>query len=46
MYLSRVAIDSQNRKKIKDLTHLEAHHNWVESWFPEEFEAGVRSRKL
>jgi CRISPR system Cascade subunit CasE len=46
MYLSRVAIDSQNRKKIRDLTHLGAYHNWVESCFPEEFEEGVRSRKL
>ncbi len=46
MYFSRVAIDSQNRRKIKDLTHLGAYHNWVESCFPEEFERNVRSRKL
>ena len=46
MYLSRVAIDSQNRRKIRDLTHLGAYHNWVESSFPEEFEKNVRSRKL
>jgi len=46
MYLSRVVIDSQNRKKIKDLTHLGAYHNWVESSFPEEFKKNVRSRKL
>ena len=46
MYLSRVEIDSQNRKKIKDLTHLGAYHNWVESSFPEEYKKNVRSRKL
>lgn len=46
MYLSRVEIDVQNRRKIKDLTHLGAYHNWVESSFPSEFKEGVRSRKL
>ena len=46
MYLSRVQIDSRNRRKIKDLTHLGAYHNWVESSFPEEFTKKDRSRKL
>lgn len=46
MYLSRVAIDTQNRKKTKNLTHLGAYHNWVESSFPNEIEGNVRSRKL
>lgn len=46
MYLSRVEIDSQNRRKIKDLTHVGAYHNWVERSFPEEQVEGVRSRKL
>lgn len=46
MYLSRVLIDSRNRRKIKDLTHLGAYHNWVESSFPEEFTKNARSRKL
>lgn len=46
MYLSRVAIDRENRKKIKDLSHLGAYHNWVENSFPEEFKESVRSRKL
>ena len=46
MYLSRVLIDSRNRRKIKDLTHLGAYHNWVESSFPEEFTENARSRKL
>ena len=46
MYISRVALDSNDRKKLKDLTHLGAYHNWVESSFPEELRANVRSRKL
>lgn len=46
MYLSRVAIDSRNRKKIRELSHLGAYHNWVESCFEEEFKEHVRSRKL
>lgn len=46
MYISRVAVDSNDRKKLKDLTHLGAYHNWVESSFPEELRANVRSRKL
>lgn len=46
MYLSRVAIDNRNRKKISDLTHLGAFHNWIESSFPGEIKENVRSRKL
>lgn len=46
MYLSRVKIDINNRQKIKDLDHLGAYHNWVESSFPAEIQAGKRSRKL
>lgn len=46
MYLSRVKIDIENRKKIRDLTHVGAYHNWVEQSFPDELKAGVRSRKL
>ena len=46
MYLSRVEIDVNNRIKIKDLSHIGAFHNWVESSFPEEFDIGVRTRKL
>lgn len=46
MYLSRVEIDIKNRKKIKDLSHVGAIHNWVEGCFPEEFNEGVRTRKL
>lgn len=37
MYLSRVEIDQGNRQKLKELTHLGAYHNWVESSFPENF---------
>ena len=46
MYLSRVKIDSKNRAKTKDLTHLGAYHNWVEQSFPSEVEAGQRKRHL
>jgi len=45
-YISQVEIDTENRKRISELTHLGAYHNWVEKSFPEEFAAGVRSRKL
>ncbi len=38
MYLSRVEIDSLNRQKIKDLSHLGAYHHWVESCFPDELQ--------
>lgn len=46
MYISRVEIDSQNRIRIRDLAHLGAYHNWVESSFPEEIKDHSRSRKL
>ncbi len=46
MYISQVEIDLLNRQKIKDLTHLGAYHNWVESCFPEEFTREERTRKL
>lgn len=46
MYLSRVVIDKNNRKKIKDLTHVGAYHAWVEDSFPEEHGLEERTRKL
>ncbi|WP_350343190.1 type I-E CRISPR-associated protein Cas6/Cse3/CasE [Proteinivorax tanatarense] len=46
MYLSRVEIDTNNRRKIRDLTHLGAYHNWVEKSFPNEISTEIRSRKL
>lgn len=46
MYLSRVKIDTENRRKIRDLTHLGAFHSWVENSFPDEAMAGIRTRKL
>lgn len=46
MYLSRVEIDTLNRRKIRDLTHLGAYHSWVENSFPEEPGSGTRTRKL
>lgn len=33
MYLSRVEIDTNDRQKISDLTHLGSYHNWVEQSF-------------
>ncbi|HIT89788.1 MAG TPA: type I-E CRISPR-associated protein Cas6/Cse3/CasE [Candidatus Merdenecus merdavium] len=45
-YLSRVEIDTKNRRKISDLSHLGAYHNWVEQSFPLEVAAGERKRKL
>ncbi|MHA6602995.1 type I-E CRISPR-associated protein Cas6/Cse3/CasE [Aerococcus urinae] len=46
MYMSRVAIDTNNPAKMKSLNHLGAYHNWVESSFPKEFIDQVRTRKL
>lgn len=46
MYLSRVEIDVLDRRKIRDLTHLGAYHNWVETSFPDEIRKDIRSRKL
>ncbi len=46
MYISRVEIDIENRKKIRDLTHLGAYHNWVEQCFPNEIDKKERTRKL
>ncbi|QAS70542.1 type I-E CRISPR-associated protein Cas6/Cse3/CasE [Oenococcus sicerae] len=46
MFLSRVEIDTKNRRKIKELTHLGAYHNWVEQSFPDEFRNPIRLRHL
>lgn len=46
MYLSRVEIDTRNRQKLRDLTHLGAYHGWIEDSFPEEQNQQVRTRKL
>lgn len=46
MYISRVEIDLNNRKKTKDLTHIGAFHNWVERSFPDEVSDSARTRKL
>lgn len=46
VYLSRVEIDTKNRQKMKDLTHLGAYHNWVEQSFPVEINGGQRLRHL
>ncbi|MDD7305340.1 MAG: type I-E CRISPR-associated protein Cas6/Cse3/CasE [Peptoniphilaceae bacterium] len=44
MYISQVEIDLNNRKKMKELSHLGVYHSWVEDSFPDE--EGKRSRKL
>lgn len=46
LYLSRVEIDSTNRRKLKNLTHLGAYHDWVENCFPEEIKNHERQRHL
>lgn len=46
MYISRVQLDTNNRKKIRHLTHLGAYHDWVERSFPQEIKCGERTRKL
>lgn len=46
MYLSRVEIDTKNRQKISDLSHLGAYHNWVEQSFPDEIKNKERLRHL
>ena len=46
MYISRVEIDDRNRRKIKDLSHLGAYHNWVENCFPSEITQHERRRHL
>ncbi|GAX46540.1 type I-E CRISPR-associated protein Cas6/Cse3/CasE [Pseudolactococcus reticulitermitis] len=48
MYLSRVEIDTKNRQKMRDLTHVGAYHAWVEDSFPNQIfnENGHFPRKL
>lgn len=46
MYISRVEVDTFNRRKTKDLMHLGAYHSWVEDSFPDEKDNKIRSRKL
>lgn len=46
MYISRVEIDTNNRRKIRNLTHLGVYHSWVEDSFPNEREHNLRTRKL
>lgn len=46
MYLSRVEVDRENRRKSRDLSHVGAYHHWVEQSFPDELEKNIRSRKL
>ncbi len=46
MYLTRVKIDTRDRKKLKDLVHITSIHGWIENCFPKEMEEKTRSRKL
>lgn len=46
MYISRVEVDTFNRRKTKDLMHLGAYHSWIEDSFPDEKDNKIRSRKL
>lgn len=46
MYISRVEIDMNNRRRMKNLTHVGAFHDWVERSFPNEIEKQIRTRKL
>lgn len=46
MYLSRVEIEQEDRRKIRDLNHLGAYHSWVENSFVNEFNLDKRTRKL
>lgn len=45
-YLSRIEIDTGNRQKISDLSHLGAYHSWVENSFPQEINSKIRKRHL
>ena len=49
MYFSRVEVDSKNRQKLSNLSHVGAYHNWVESAFTSERKEevdGHRNRHL
>lgn len=45
-YFSQVAIDTTNRQKLQELSHLGAYHNWVEQSFPQEIAKHERQRHL
>lgn len=36
MYISRVQLDSFNRRVMRDLKHVGCYHGWIEDSFPEE----------
>lgn len=46
MYISRVEIDQDDRKKLKQVSHVAAIHSWVENSFPKDGHDGSQSRKL
>lgn len=46
MYISRVEVNTEDRIKMRDLTHVGAFHSWVEDSFPYEKDRNIRTRKL
>lgn len=46
MYLTRVMLDVENRRKMKHASHIGAIHSLIEDSFPEEKQIGIRTRKL
>ena len=45
-FISRVQVDTANRKLMKQLSHLGAYHNWIETSIPENIKHHVRPRNL
>lgn len=46
MFLSRVEIDTLNRRNMSEIRSLDRMHGWVERCFPDEFDSHIRTRKL
>lgn len=46
MFLSRVEVAINDRRKLKDLTTLGGYHRWIEESFPDEIDQGLRLRHL
>lgn len=45
-YLSQVQLDTHNRQKLSDLTHLGRYHGWIQSCFPQVPDGTPRPRNL
>lgn len=46
MFISRVEIDTLNRRRMSEIRNLERMHGWIERCFPDELEKNIRTRKL